>query len=415
VSVTLFRQQAIDHQRLRIWGEVALALPASYALMTSFVAVSLVAALLFISTQTYARKEHAAGFLRPTGGIARIVPPRAGTITEVAVTEGQHVERDAPLLTVTDAVTSEHGENIDAAKCDELREQRDRLKQQIALERDKATIEAQRLQAQIDGGNQQIAELQLQRAIQVDRIEIARQQLSGAVELNSKGYLSKVELRRRQDTYLSERESHSVLVRDQAAKQAELTGLQDTLRQLPVGTAQRVAQLEANIAEVDTHLKEIEGQSGYQLRAPVAGRVSALQASIGKTADPRMPVLSIVPDDDFLEAELLVPARAIGFVAPSQTVQISYDTFPFGQFGFARGTVRSVSRTLLKPEELAGPVQLRDPSYPVYVALDRQTIRAHGIELPLEPDLQLQAEIVSERRSLLAWILDPVLSVWKRS
>jgi membrane fusion protein len=415
MSVTLFRQQAIDHQRLRIWGEVALSLPASYALMTSFVAVSVVAALLFISMQNYARKEHASGFLLPTAGIARIVPPRAGTITAVAVTEGQHVEPDAPLLTVTNMATSEHGENIDAAKRDEFRKQRDRLKDQISLEHDKATIEAQRLQAQIESGNNQIAELQRQLAIQVDRIEIARQQVSGAVELTSKGYLSKVELRRRQDALLGERESHSALVRDQAAKQAELAGLQNALRQLPVATAQRVAQLEASIAEVDTHLKEIEGQRGYQLRAPVAGRVSALQASIGKTTDPRIPVLSIVPNDDFLEAELFVPARAIGFVAPGQTVQISYDTFPFGQFGFARGTVRSVSHTLLKPEEVVGPVQPRDASYPVYVTLERQTIGAYGTELPLEPDLQLQAEIVSERRSLLAWILDPVLSIWRRS
>jgi membrane fusion protein len=249
----------------------------------------------------------------------------------------------------------------------------------------------------------------------MDRIEIARQQLSGAVELTSKGYLSKVELRRRQDALLGERESHSALVRDQAAKQAELAGLQNTLRQLPVATAQRVAQLEASIAEVDTHLKEIEGQRGYQLRAPIAGRVSALQASVGKTSDPRIPILSIVPDDDFLEAELLVPARAIGFVAPGQAVQISYDTFPFGQFGFARGTVRLVSHTLLKPEEVVGPVLPRDASYPVYVTLERQTISAYGTELPLEPDFQLQAEIVSERRSLLAWILDPVLSIWRRS
>ena len=187
MSVTLFRQQAIDHQRLRIWGEVALALPTSYALMTSFVAVSIVAALLFISTQTYARKEHASGILLPTAGIARIVPPRAGTITAVAVTEGQRVERDAPLLTVTNVATSEHGENIDAAKLEELRKQRDRLKDQISLEHDKATIEAQRLQAQIDSGDNQIAELQRQLVIQVDRIEIARQQLSGAVELTSKG------------------------------------------------------------------------------------------------------------------------------------------------------------------------------------------------------------------------------------
>jgi membrane fusion protein len=140
-----------------------------------------------------------------------------------------------------------------------------------------------------------------------------------------------------------------------------------------------------------------------------------MQAWVGKPADPKVPALSIVPDGDVLEAELLVPARAIGFVAPGQTVHISYDTFPFQQFGFARGTVRTVSHTLLKPDEIVGPVLLRDPCYRVSVVLDRQTIRAYGAELPLEPDLQLQADILFERRSLAGWILDPLLSVWRKS
>jgi membrane fusion protein len=415
MSVTLFRQQAIDHQRSHIWGEVALALPSSYAFVTAFVALSVFAAILFIATQTYARKEHATGFLLPTTGIARILPPRPGTISAVSVVEGQYVEPGAPLLTVTDTATSERGENIDAAKIDELRTQRSRLMDQIAVERQKATIEAERLQSQIDSSGQQLSELAHQMTLQADRIEIARKQLSGAAELAGKGFVSKVELRQRQDAFLGAQESHSSLLREQATKQADLSGLQDTLRQLPMVTAQRVSQLEASIAEIDTRLKEIDAQRGYQVQAPVAGQVSTLQAWVGKTADPKIPVLSIVPTGDVLEAELLVPARAIGFIAPGQTVRISYDTFPFAQFGFARGTVRSVSHTVLKPEELVGPAQLHEPSYPVYVALERQTIRAYGADLPLQPDFELQAEIVTERRSLLAWILDPVRSVWRRS
>jgi membrane fusion protein len=191
--------------------------------------------------------------------------------------------------------------------------------------------------------------------------------------------------------------------------------LQNASAQLPIATAQRIAQLEASIAELEVRLKEIEGRRGYLLSAPIAGRVSSLQAWVGKLAEPKMPALSIVPDGDVLEAELLVPARAIGFVSSGQTVHISYDTFPFQQFGFARGSVRTVSRTLLKPDEMVGPMLLREPSYRVAVALERQTIRAYGAELPLEPDLQLEADILFDRRTLLAWILDPLLSAWERS
>ena len=415
MTVALFRQEAIDHQRLRIWGEVTLALPRSYTLLTGFIAASVLAAALFIGTQSYARKERATGFLVPSAGVARIAPPRPGTVIDVAVREGQHVERGALLLTVSDAETSERGENVDTAKALELQAQRDRLRDQVGLEREKSQLEARQLQSQIATARQEISEFRHQETIQADRIEIARQQLSGALELAAKGYLSRVELRRRQDAYLAEQQSESALAKERLAKEAELSGLQDKLQQLPIATAESAARTEAEIAEIETRLKDVDRERGYQLRAPIAGRVSALQAWVGKSADPRLPVLSIVPEGDVLKAELLVPARAIGFVASGQTVHISYDTFPFQQFGFARGTVRSVSRTLLKPDEIVGPALVREASYRVEVALERQTIRAYGAELPLEPDLELQADVVAERRSLISWLLDPLVSVWRRS
>jgi hypothetical protein len=103
-----------------------------------------IGAALFIATHDYARKEHATGFLVPTEGIARITPPRSGTITAVHLSEGQHVERGAPLLTLTDAATSDRGEDIDDAKAAWLHEQHDHVKDQVRLERQKAEAEEQR-------------------------------------------------------------------------------------------------------------------------------------------------------------------------------------------------------------------------------------------------------------------------------
>jgi membrane fusion protein len=267
MTVTLFRQEAIDHQRLRIWGEVTLALPMSYALLTGFIAASVLAAALFIGTQSYARKEHATGFLVPSAGVARIAPPRPGTVIDVAVREGQHVERGALLMTVSDAETSERGENVDTAKALELQAQRDRLRDQIGLEREKSQLEARQLQSQIVTARQEIIEFRHQETIQADRIEIARQQLSGALELAAKGYLSRVELRSRQDAHLAEQQSESALAKERLAKEAELSGLQEKLQQLPIATAESAARTEAEIAEIETRLKDVDRERGYQLRA----------------------------------------------------------------------------------------------------------------------------------------------------
>ena len=64
---------------------------------TGFIAACVLAAAIFISTQSNARKEHGTGFLMPSRGVLRIAPPRLGNITAVAVRESQHVEQGAVL------------------------------------------------------------------------------------------------------------------------------------------------------------------------------------------------------------------------------------------------------------------------------------------------------------------------------
>ena len=290
MAVGLFRREAIDHQRFRIWGEVTLSLPRSYALVTGFIAVSVLAMALFIATQSSARKKHAAGFLVPTEGIARIIPPRDGTITEVHVSEGQHVERGAPLLTVTNAETSDRGEDIDYAKADRLRAQRDLLREQILPERQKSDAEAQRLQSQIDGALAEITALARQQTIQRERIEIARQQLAGAVELAGKGYLSRVEMRRRQDAHLAEIQSESSLAKEFAGKQSGLSQLRNELQQLAIKTAQRVAQLEASIAELDVHLKELEARRAICCRHRSRGEYPLCRPGSASSPTQRFPL-----------------------------------------------------------------------------------------------------------------------------
>ena len=74
-----------------------------------------------------------------------------------------------------------------------------------------------------------------------------------------------------------------------------------------------------------------------------------------------MPFLSIVADNAPLEVSLLVPARAIGFIAGGQPVRVAFDPFPFQRFGLYNGTIVSVSSTLLKPMKRPGQLCPRKP------------------------------------------------------
>ncbi len=52
--------------------------------------------------------------------------------------------------------------------------------------------------------------------------------------------------------------------------------------------------------------------------------------------------------------------------------------------------------------------------YRITVALDRQSVRAYGEEQPLAAGMQLEADVLLDRRRLIEWIFEPVLSVTGR-
>jgi membrane fusion protein len=120
--------------------------------------------------------------------------------------------------------------------------------------------------------------------------------------------------------------------------------------------------------------------------------------------------LEIIPLDSTLQAQLFFPTRAFGFVRPGQQVRILYDAFPYQKFGTYRGSVTKVSQTILTSNDATGPITLNEPAYRVTVAPERPDIDAYGLKMPLQPGMLLKADVILEKRSLMRWLLDPLLS-----
>lgn len=76
--------------------------------------------------------------------------------------------------------------------------------------------------------------------------------------------------------------------------------------------------------------------------------------TIGGVIEPGKPLLVIVPGDQTLEVEALVPNKAIGFIQEGQSVAIKIDSFPFTRYGLIHGRVTSVSDDSIQRERL-GP------------------------------------------------------------
>jgi len=414
-SRPLFRPEAVAFRREAQRSAEPLPVPPPAAGLTWSLTALICAALVFLACSDYARKQTVSGFLTPTVGVARVFPPRAGVVTTVDVVEGQQVEAGAPLLTVEVGQSDAHGTDVDWAVLQALAKQRAAVLEQVAIEQTRSAAEEARLRDLLDGLGREALALQAQLAAQHERARVAEEQVAAVRDLVSRGYISIVEFKHRQDTLLAQRQSEAALAGQIVAKQAEATEQRHALYESPAKLAARQAALRESAAELEVRLAETSGRHAYQLRAPVSGRVSALQARVGLAAAPGIPQLAIVPSGSVLEAELFVPARAVGLVTPGQTVRLAYDAFPYQRFGLQVGWVRTISGTQLRPADFVGPITIGETSYRVMVTLERQSLAAFGRDLPLGADMTLKADIIFDCRSLLDWVLDPLQSVRGRS
>jgi membrane fusion protein len=380
-----------------------------------FLASVITVAICYVAAAGYSRKETVLGMVTPSRGVIRVVAPRPGTITELLVSEGDLVQEDQLLFRVVTEETNGAGMGSDTVILNAIKQQKSILEDQIRNETAHAHAETDRLQALVSGLGAEIEQLESQRKIQVERARSARAFYDKLAPYGDKGLVTGVEVQNRLQTALTEEQSLASLDERLSAKRGEARQAQLNLERTPIDEADRLANLQRTLADVTQHIAEIEGRRLYIVRAPMAGRVTSVLGALGRTADPKIPLLSIVPTDSHLEAELYVPARAIGFVAKGQHVRLLYDAFPFQRFGTYGGTVESVTTTMLVPGEMPEPVaELKEPAYRVKVALDRQTVDAFGHEVELQPDMSLRADIILERRTLLEWLLEPLLSARRR-
>jgi membrane fusion protein len=409
---SLFRQEAIEFQQHhRQWGELALLQPLSTKIMTWFITTVVAVVLGFLFLGHYARKETVVGYLTPVAGTSKVFIPQQGTITEIYVKEGQEIEKGQPLFAVETSQIAANGQDVNSTMLDTLESQRNLLTNQIAAEQERTKSEQERLTALIGGIETEISQLQAQIELQNEQIRVSDNLVLSVTGLRAKGYISEFEFKQRELAALEQKQKLNSLNQQLASRHNQLTETRYSLHQLPTVMAQKIQSLRSELSTTEQRIAEINGRRAYIIRAGAVGRVSTLQAIVGQFADPRRLQLEIVPSDSVLQAELFVPTRAIGFVRPGQQVKMKYEAFPYQKFGTYTGQIFKVSHTIVTSADAFGPIALREPVYRVTASLERTDIDAYGEKIPLQADMLLSADIILEQRSLVSWLLDPLLSV----
>jgi len=210
--------------------------------------------------------------------------------------------------------------------------------------------------------------------------------------------------------------SANATIAQQEEKTSQITA--DYRRQLQTERLDIANQLE----RASQDLAKQEHRHGYlELRAPQDGLVKDLAThTVGTVASPGTILMTLVPKDENLRAEVWVKNDDIGFVREAQPVKVKLASFSFQKYGMLEGTVAQVSAD--SAEQGAGAAAPGTPkppaqalAYRTLVNLKTQTLNADGVKYRLTPGMQVAAEIHLGTRTVLEYLLSPVRKAFQEA
>lgn len=417
MSSGLFRAQVRAHAESAWLGTILLIQPASFAFLAAC-AFAIAAALgAFLVFGEYTRKARLEGIVAPRSGVVRIVAPQAGIVESVQVAEGEVVGRDATVAVLRDPRESGAREAIGSAVAARLRERVAALDRERGASAAAAQSEQASFAERARGIERELEVLDREVRTQQARVSLASRGLARAEQLETIGFLSSASADRERDASMQAAAQLESLDRARLSLSRDLAAARLDERTARQRALAQAAALDLQRASVEQERLEQELQYRASIVAPAGGVVAAVLVERGQAVVAGTALATILPSRSPLEVHLFAPSRSIGFVRPGQEVLVRYLAYPHQKFGAYRARVVAVSRSPLPAVE-AGFVPSdggREPVYRIKAVLDSQWVTAYGTPQPLKAGMQVEADVLLDRRRLIEWIFEPLLGLAGRA
>lgn len=196
----------------------------------------------------------------------------------------------------------------------------------------------------------------------------------------------------------------------------------DYQRQLQTERVDTTGQLEKIRQELakQRHQREL-----LELKAPQDGVIKDLAThTVGTVVEPGTILMTLVPIDEPLQAEVWISNEDIGFVRPGQQVKLKLSAFTFQKYGMLTGQVDRVSADASDNGNQSNPSEqlgnARDKTvaqlhYKAVITLSGQQLIADDKPHKLAPGMQVAAEIKLGTRTVLEYLLSPVTKAFQEA
>ncbi|WP_153132888.1 HlyD family type I secretion periplasmic adaptor subunit [Dechloromonas hortensis] len=272
--------------------------------------------------------------------------------------------------------------------------------------RDEMTAAVSIARQQLAQRQQELNEAQARRAQASQGYDLTSKELNVTRPLINSGAVSEVELLRLErdvSRYRGERDMASAqITRIQAAineahrkvEEVELTFRNDAGKELSETSAKLSSLAEGSVA-----LSDRVKQSS--IRSPVKGTVKRLLVNtVGGVVQPGKDMIEIVPLEDALLLEARIQPRDIAFLRPGQAAIVKFTAYDFSIYGGLDGTL----------EHIGADTVMDDKGNAFYTVRVRTNKPGFGdANLPIIPGMVAEVDILTGKKSVLAYLLKPVL------
>lgn len=253
---------------------------------------------------------------------------------------------------------------------------------------------------------QELNEMQAKRAQAAQGYELASRELTVTRPLISSGAVSEVELLRLERDvarYRGERDMAAAqITRVQAAiteahrkiEEVELNFRNDAAKELSEVTGKLNSLSEGSVALAD-RVKQ------SSIRSPVKGTVKRLLVNtVGGVVQPGKDVIEIVPLEDALLLEARIQPKDIAFLRPGQPAVVKFSAYDYSVYGGLDGVL----------EHIAADTVTDEKGNAFYIVRVRTTKPGFGDQnLPIIPGMVAEVDILTGKKSVLSYLLKPVL------
>ena len=345
--------------------------------------------IIFLIWAIFARLDVvaiAAGQIMPVQAVKVIQHVDGGRIATIDVVDGQEVKEGQVLMRLNATEPTAEFQTLSAkywglyARVERLRaflENRNADFSVVPPEFSQAVVENElTLKTQRDQQSQLEAEIKILTEVSSIRADLAKEKLATKVQaLNDQRNVSTAQ---------------SELLRYRRNAQDELNT-----------SANEMAQTKEQMDKMHDRLQRVEVVS------PVDGIVQDLKfRTIGGVVDPGAILMNIVPLDGHMHAEVRVLPTDVGFVKKAEEARVKIGTYDFMRYGVIEGKVTMVSPYSSLDEK-------QNPYFKVIISLDKNYV-GDDPNMVIEPGMTVQADIVTDRQSVLRYLLRPIFVAFKQ-